>query len=159
MDVGRRVRLAAAASRSSSVVEIVVLVGGVARASGEGRVGGDAERLEDHAREVAIGDGHVSRAAGITAVVSENEWGKLFTRLTRWAFVATRKRSFEVAVACGVDVPRGGVAVAVNGDVELREEVLAAKDEDVVLAWIARVSAGVDVGLRGADPLLVEDRR
>src|SRR5258708_39309584 len=49
---------------------------------------GDAPTLRESA---------AARAARITAVVSEKEWASLFTRLTRWAYVCMRKRSFEVA--------------------------------------------------------------
>ena len=72
---------------------------------------------------------------------------------------AIPERTASAAAARGVDVPRGGVAVAgaawgdVVGDVELREEVLAAKGEDVVLAWMTRVPSRADAVLARADAL------
>lgn len=38
-----------------------------------------------------------ARAARITAHVEKLEWDRLFTRLTRWAYVCTRRRSYELA--------------------------------------------------------------
>ena len=46
----------------------------------------------------------------------------------------------------------------VDGDVELREEVLAAKGEDVVLAWMARVSPRADAVLGRAETVRAAER-
>lgn len=74
------------------------------------------------------------------------------------------EKTAAASAARGVGVPRGGVVVAgaawgdVGGDVELREEVLATKGDDVVLAWMARVSPRADAVLGRAEMVRAAER-